>query len=235
MSSEAIHTLNIIIHVVSGSVAILGGFIVLARRKGDQRHRFGGRIVVGIIMITVASALFGALMFRARPDLIGISILVAYQLWSGVRALHLKDNGRRLLDFIPALMMLMGGVAMLILSGSGASFFWESALVKAVIGAMLVYGGYDVVKVILPRHWRVWLNPAEHAYKMSGLIGVLITVALATLLKDQVALTAIAASGVASVAALVFAVRAAMRARRYALGVTSSSARNARLKADSEL
>lgn len=224
MSSEAVHILNIIVHVVSGSLAILGGLIVLARRKGDQWHRAGGRIVVGMVTITVISALFGAFVFRARPDLIGISVLVAYQLWSGVRALHLKNNGRGLADLGPALIMVIGGMTLLVLSSSGASFFWESALVKAVIGSMLIFGGYDVMKTLLPSHWRVWLNPAEHAFKMSGLIGALISVAAATLLKDQVALTAIAVSGAGTVASLVFAVRAAMRARRYAVGVTPSDA-----------
>ena len=86
-----------------------------------------------------------------------------------------------------------------------------------------------MIRTLLPSRWRLWLNPAEHAFRMTGLIGALASVAAATLVPSPY--VALGVSGVGTLIAFVFAFRAA----RKALGVTPSPALNARLKADSEL
>jgi uncharacterized membrane protein len=223
------HTLNIITHILAGSLAIVTGAIVLARRKGDAAHRLTGWITVGLAIICLIAALIGAFVFRGKLDLMGVSILTSYHLWAGLRALRLKDNGRRPADLLPALLVCLSGAGLFAASRIEGMLTWDPALVYAAAGGLVTYGGWDLIRTVLPLHWRTWLNPAEHALRMASLIGALVTVAAATLVPSPY--IALGASTAGAIVAFVFAVRAA----RKALGVTPSAALKARLNADSEL
>jgi hypothetical protein len=202
---------------------------VLARRKGNAAHRLTGRITVGLAIICVTTALAGAFVFRGKLDLMGASIVISYNLWAGLRALKLEHNGRGLADLGPAIAIVSAGAGLFAMSRIEGLLNWQPALVYSIAGSLMTYGGWDMVRTILPLRWRVWLNPAEHAFRMTGLIAALIAVAAATLAPSPY--VALGVSGVGSLIALVFAFRAA----RKALGVTPSAALKARLKADSEL
>lgn len=224
-----LHSLNIFTHVLTASAALLIGLFILSRRKGDRLHRMSGRAMLWLTGVSVTAALIGAFFFRGQLDLMGVSLLVAYQLWSGPRALRLKDGGRRPADLIPALLMAGGGCVIGALILLGGAVHWPPMLVYSTMGSMLIYGGWDVGRTLLPLRWRRWLNPAEHAFRMASLTGALLSVAAGTLLGN--AYWPLVVSGVFGLASLVFAFRAA----RKALGVTPSDALNARLKAESEL
>lgn len=224
-----IHALNIITHVTAGSLAILTGLVVLARRKGGGVHQMMGRITVGLAIACVTTALIGAFVFRGKLDLMGVSIVISYNLWAGVRALKLKENGRRFGDLGPAILVVMAGTGLFGMSRIESLLNWPPALVYATAGSLVTYGGWDMVRTLLPPRWRLWLNPAEHAFRMAGLIAALMSVAAATLFPSPY--VALGVSGVGSLIAFAFAFRAA----RKALGVTPSAALKARLKADSEL
>lgn len=223
------HALNIFTHVTAGSLAILAGGFVLARRKGDTAHRLTGWITVGLAIVCVTTALIGAFVFRGKLDLMGASIIISYNLWAGLRALKLTDNGRRMADVGPAILVFTAGFVLFTMARVEGLLNWPTALVYATAGSLVVYGGWDIVRTLLPSRWRLWLNPAEHAFRMAGLIAALISVAAATLLPSPY--VALGVSGIGSAVAFVFAFRAA----RKALGVTPSAALKARLKADSEL
>jgi uncharacterized membrane protein len=223
------HTLNIFTHITAGSLAILAGSFVLARRKGDAVHRLAGRITVGLAIICVTTALIGAVVFRGKLDLVGASIIISYNLWAGVRALKLKGNGRGIADVGPAILVFITGNGLFALSQIEGLLNWQPALVYATAGSLVAYGGWDMIRTLLPSRWRLWLNPAEHAFRMAGLIAALMSVAAATLIPSPY--VALGISGIGSIIAFVFAFRAA----RKAVGVMPSAALKARLKADSEL
>jgi len=174
----------------------------------------------------------GVLVFRSRLDLAGVSVLVGYHIWAGVRALHLTSNGRGWRDLGPAMAVVSAGFAVCFLSAFAGLFYWSIPIVRAVGGAMAFYGGYDALRTLFPKSWRVWLNPAEHAFRMVSLTGALASVAVATLLRGYVLPVVAAVSLLASLAAFTFAVRAVRRALRQAEGDRPSTARKARLKAD---
>lgn len=224
-----LHSVNIFTHVLSASAALLTGLFILGRRKGDRLHRLSGRLMLGLTGLSVAAALIGAFLFRGKLDLIGVSVLVAYQLWSGPRALRLQYRGRTWSDMVPALALLGGGIGLFWYIRYSGAVHWSPALVAGAIGGMILYGGWDVGRALLPLSWRRCLNPAEHAFKMTGLTGALLSVAAGTLLGNTY--WPLGVSAVFVIVSLVFAFRAA----RKALGVTPSEALNARLKADSEL
>lgn len=207
-----LHHINILIHVVFGSLAIFGGFLLLARRKGDRTHRLTGHLTLVLAGISLTTAFIGAFVFRGKLDLLGVTVLVAYHLWAGLRALHLKARGRTIADSVPALLLFIGGLTLLCLYHTGGAVNWGPAKVYAAAGALIAFGGYDVLRMTFPIGWRNWLNPAEHAFRMTCLVGALISVASGTILHGAYA--ALVPSGVFTGVALLFAVRAANRARR---------------------
>lgn len=224
-----IHALNIITHITAGSLAILVGLLVLARRKGDAAHRLTGWTTVSLAMVCVTTALIGACVFRGKLDLMGASIVISYNLWAGLRALKLKHNGRGLADLGPAIFIFIAGTGLFAMSQIKGLLNWQPALVYSIAGSLVTYGSWDMIRTLLPARWRLWLNPGEHAFRMAGLIAALSSVAAATLFPSPY--VALGVSGVGSLIAFVFAFRAA----RKALGVTPSTALKARLNADSEL
>jgi uncharacterized membrane protein len=230
-----LHPLNILVHVSTGSLAIVIGLFLLATTKGTSRHRVLGRLMLGIASLCVACALFGALAFRGQADLIGVSFLVAYIIYSGFRAIHLPRAGRGLCDIGPALLLFGGACVVSWLYGHGGNFHWAPAKVYGSLAGMWFYSGWDCLRIVFPAKWRTWLNPAEHAMKMTGLVGALVSVAVTTSLKTANPYVPLVVSSVFIVLSWLFAVRAGLRARRYALGVSPSLSRNARLNAESEL
>ena len=227
-SFSHLHNLNIIVHVATGGLAVALCLLILLRRKGDDAHRRAGRIALSIAGLSVAAALLGAFVFTGKYDLMGVSLLVAYHLWAGLRALRLQNRGRGWADLGPAVLMVAGGAALIVLYRTTDTFNWGPAQVYAAAGGMLFYGGWDVLRTRLPLRWRLWLNPAEHAFRMTSITGAFLSVAAATLLKSGSAYVPLGISAV-------FAVIAVFLAARYALGVMPSAARKARLNTESEL
>ena len=117
----SLHSLNLLVHVATGSLAIVTGLILLSQRKGDAAHRSIGWITVAIVAVSMAAALLGALAFHGKADLVGVSLLVIYQLWAGVRALRLRDNGRRPADLAPALVTVAAGAGLIALYRFGSA------------------------------------------------------------------------------------------------------------------
>lgn len=208
------HSLNIVVHVTAGCLAIGLGLVLLMRRKGDGFHRALGRVTVGVAGVSMAAALIGALVFRGKADLIGVSILVSYHLWAGVRALRLKANGRGMLDVGPALGVVVAAGALWWASRAGGAVNWEPGRVYAAVGGLTFYGGWDVVRTVFPAAWRRWLNPAEHGFRMTSLVGALVSVAVATLWPARADYSALGLSAVFAMLAGALAVRAALRAAR---------------------
>lgn len=225
---DHLHALNITLHVSAGVAALLLGLWQLAAPKGTSAHRRRGWLLMGLAGASVASAALGALVFRPRPDLLAVSALVSYHLYSGWRSLRLPDGGRRPADWIPALLLLTAAVALRNADGT----HWPAAVVRSIGIAMVFVSGYDLIRTAFPRPWRRALNPAEHAWHMCAMIGALASVAAAQQLPVR---TAAQSSLGVSIAFSLLATGLAWRAARKAVGVQPSAALKARLKTDREL
>jgi uncharacterized membrane protein len=223
----SLHHANIITHVTAGGIALLIGLVILSLPKGDRRHRYLGRTAVTFASAAITAAFVGNLVWRGRLDLLGVNVLTAYQLWSGLRALHLRHGGRDITDWLPALIVSGLGWLGLYLYGRSPGFGWSPGLVYGAIGGLIVYGGLDLIRTLFPLRWRARLNPAEHAFKMTSLVGALASVAAGTVLKGATTYASLIVSGV-------FALLALTLALRHAVGVTPSAALKARLNTDSE-
>lgn len=225
---DLLHTLNITLHVSTGLLALTMGLWQLAAPKGGPTHRRRGRWLLALAGGSVASAGLGALLFRPRPDLQAVSLLVAYQLYSGWRCLRLPRRGRGLIDWGPAALLAASAAAML----AAQEHFWPTPVVQSVAFAMIFTAAYDLIRMTFPLRWRHFLNPAEHAWRLCAVIGAMASVAAAQQLPRS---TAAQSSLVVSAAFSVLAAALAWQAARKALGVQPSAALNARLKTDKEL
>jgi uncharacterized membrane protein len=226
--NDLLHTFNIVLHVSAGLAALAMGLWQLAVPKGGPSHRRRGRWLLALAGTSVASAGLGAVLFRPRPDLLAVCLLVAYQLYSGWRCLRLPRGGRELADWGPAVLVLAGAIAMLTADGH----FWPAPVVRSVAAAMIFTASYDLIRTVFPVAWRQFLNPAEHAWRLCAMIGALASVAAAQQLPAS---TAAQSSLGVSLAFSVLAAGLAWQAARKALGVHPSAALKARLNTDSEL
>ncbi|MCV2362232.1 hypothetical protein LNV23_02065 [Paucibacter sp. DJ1R-11] len=232
MLEPTVHASSLALHIGGGLLtAAMSLQQLLLRHKGDAAHARRGRRVLRLATLTVLVAVLGTLLYRPRPDLLTISLLVGYQIYSGVRCLRLANNGRRIADWLPASLLLLSAASLLTLNGS-QRMQWEPARVYGTAGAALIIGSYDLLRMSFPLAWRRFLNPAEHAWRLSSMTGAFASVASAQLLP-----TAAAAYVSLTVSALfgVLALSLAWQAARKALGEQPSAALKARLKAESEL
>lgn len=229
---DSIHGLNVAIHVGAGLVALGLGLWQLLARKGDGAHRRRGVWAWRVAVLCVASALLGALVFRPSPDLVAVSVLVGYQLYSGRRCLPLARNGRAVADWGVAALLLLVALGLVLAPGLGRGLHWEPVRARAVAASMALIGVYDLVRIAFPAAWRRFLNPAEHAWRLCSMVGAMASVLAAQRLPGPVAAQV---SLVVSGAFGLWACIAAWQAARKALGVQPSRALNARLNTDSAL
>src|SRR5476649_2641755 len=92
------HALNIAVHVLFGSAALLLGLGALVSAKGGIRHRRFGRGFLYAISGVLVSATIGLLVFNFRAFLAVVTLLSFYETFSGIRALKLRGARPRPID-----------------------------------------------------------------------------------------------------------------------------------------
>ena len=91
---QTLHHLNILMHVVFGTLALLVGRGPLLSAKGGTRHTRFDRWFLGLAAGTLATAVLGLVVFRFRPFLTVIVLLSMYQAYAGYRVLHNRRRGQ---------------------------------------------------------------------------------------------------------------------------------------------
>ena len=97
---ETIHHINIAIHIIAGSIALITGFTAVFTKKGGEKHiRFGGyfKIMVDIVIIT---GLIGVFVFKRNTFLLVITLLSGYTCFSGIRTIKLRGQKPKLYDHL---------------------------------------------------------------------------------------------------------------------------------------
>ncbi len=176
-----IHHANIALHIVCGMLALVIGIVMIGRPKGDALHRNLGRVFAVLVCIVVASATFGIVFFRHDVALSAITVLVGYQLFSGVRAIRSKGAMPRALDTGLAIIAFAAGCAFLIYLKQGNAAFWRPAVTTPLAGWMVFVSGYDLVRLLFPAWWRLRIWTVEHGVKLIFTIGGLASAAAGTI------------------------------------------------------
>ena len=106
------HLTNLALHVAAGTAAILLGARILRRPLGDAAHRRAGLRFVRLTAVVVTTAALGLAVFRWMPLFAVLTLLVGYQLVSGLRAARTQGAGPQARDAGLTVLALVAGVAM---------------------------------------------------------------------------------------------------------------------------
>lgn len=161
------HTVNVAIHVAFGTVALILGLIPLVTRKGSRLHMRFGRWFLACLAFVIATAVIGIAVFGFRAFLGVITLLSAYEGYSGFRALRIRFTSPNAIDAAISLLAL-GAALSFILYIRSVHFPWSPAVIYPTLGTLVAVAIYDLVRFSFPRSWfgRTWFY--EHLIKMIG-------------------------------------------------------------------
>ncbi len=182
---ETLHTLNIVLHVSAGIVALGLGLVALLTAKGGNIHNKCGNYFLAFVSIVIVTGLIGVFVFGRNTFLLVITVLTGYVSFSGYRALKFKSNAPRPLDIIVAVVSL-SVLAYFLYFFKSIGMIWSPIIIYSTVGAMLLVVVYDGLRYLIPREFyvkrRIWLY--EHIYKMTGAFSGLLSAFAGTVLKQ---------------------------------------------------
>ncbi|GAA4470042.1 hypothetical protein GCM10023189_58030 [Nibrella saemangeumensis] len=176
-----LHKLNILVHVLFGTVALVIGLIALVNQNRPSRHIRFGRYFLYLLSVVVGTAFLGTIFFRSTPFLLMLTLLSGYGSYSGYRTVRRRERPATPIDVLIAVGVLLTGVLYLAhvqLSDRN----WSPAVVYPTLSALVLMTGYDIVKHVWfferLRTW--WLY--EHIYKMCSAYNAIVSAFTGTVL-----------------------------------------------------
>ncbi|QMU28803.1 hypothetical protein [Adhaeribacter radiodurans] len=169
---ETLHRLNISLHVLAGTLALIAGFVVLFLAKGNQKHVRFGRYFLWALSVVILTGLLGVIVFKRNTFLLVITLLSGYTAFSGIRTLRLKGQRPQLLDaLVPVGVMSAAGYYLYYIQSIG--MFWAPVVIYSTLGALFWVTLYDLSRFFLSQTRRQRLYITEHIYKLvSSLIAI---------------------------------------------------------------
>jgi uncharacterized membrane protein len=215
MHDSIAHTLNIGVHVVFGTAALTLGILQLVAAKGGPRHRLVGRLFMRAAWLVVLTATTGLTLFRFGAFLAVLTLLVAYWLYSGVRALRIRHTGPTMQDAAASCFGLLSVVIFLYYLPS-VRYPWVPSIIYSTLATLTAVALYDLTRFAFPKRWfeSLWLY--EHVVKMIGAHGAIVSAFAGTVLPFWQPFSQVIAPVVWTALQLGFVVHIARRARREA-------------------
>ncbi len=159
------HSINLIIHVLAGTLALGLGLIAILSSKGGRLHTRSGLLFIYAYTVVVTTAILGLLIFEFRSFLAVVTILSIYDVFSGYRALQLRGHRPQAVDKAAS---IVGALTpwIFVTAMHYAHLPWAPALTWSILGGLILITSYDLLRNILPETWlrKVWVQ--EHLYKM---------------------------------------------------------------------
>lgn len=180
---ETLHSTNIAVHVVTGTLALLVGLVPIFSAKGGAFHRRFGRYYLALMTVVVLTAALGVAVFEFRAFLTVVVGVAGYQAFAGYRVLRFKTTGPQRLDLVVALLALLGAGAFFVLLHR-IDLVWSPDVMYAVLGTLATTAAYDLARPLFRRRWvrgRFWLY--EHLWKMLGTYSALLSAFSGTVLE----------------------------------------------------
>ena len=159
------HSINIITHVTAGSIALLLGIIALTSNKGKKIHRKSGLLFLLALLLVITTGLIGVFIFKRNTFLLVITLLSAYQGFSGYRILQTKSNQPKLLDMSVAIITLLSA-CYFIYYFKKIGMMWSPIIIYSTLGWLFTIIAYDFLRYLIPAtiYKRTWFY--EHIIKM---------------------------------------------------------------------
>lgn len=178
---QTLHNINILVHIITGSIALLLGLIALLSRKGGVIHNKTGRFFLIFISAVIFTGLIGVFVFGRNTFLLVITILSGYVSFSGYRILKLKANIPKKIDVLVAIVSLLILIYFLYYFKS-IGMIWSPIIIYSTVGALLIVISYDFLRYLIPRknykENRIWIY--EHIYKMTSAFSALLSAFIGT-------------------------------------------------------
>jgi hypothetical protein len=162
---EVFHHLNILFHVLAGSIALIAGLAALIVRKGSARHIRSGRYFMRMIIVVITTGLIGVFVFKRNNFLLVITLLSAYNCFSGIRVIRLRGQRPAAIDRIIPLIVIAAALYYLYYISS-IGLYWNPVIIYSTIGALFLVTGYDLCKIFFSKSLLQKASGYEHVYKM---------------------------------------------------------------------
>jgi hypothetical protein len=162
---EIIHRINILIHILSGTLALIVGFGAIFTVKGGKWHIRFGQYFKWTIAIVILTGLIGVFVFKRNNFLLVITLLSGYTCFSGIRAVKLKGKKPKKYDYAIALIVISSALYYLYYINS-IGMYWAPAVTYSTIGALFIVTFYDLSKRLMSTNTLGKVFMYEHVYKM---------------------------------------------------------------------
>ena len=210
------HTANVAVHVTFGTLCLILGVIALIATKGGRRHIRAGRYFLACLAVVIATAVIGIVAFGFRAFLGVITLLAAYEAYSGYRALKIRLTGPQLQDAVVS----VGGIGTTMLFIAylrSVHVPWAPVVIYSTLGSLVVIAGYDLVRLTFPKKWfqTTWIY--EHLVKMLGAYNAVVSAFSGTVLEKWQPYSQIAPSILGVAAILGFSICAWRHPRAFAI------------------
>ncbi len=182
---RTLHNINILVHIITGSIALLLGLIALLSRKGGITHNKIGRYFLIFISVVIFTGLIGVLVFGRNTFLLVITVLSGYVSFSGYRILKLKSNIPKKIDVVVAIVSLLV-LAYFLYYKKSIGMIWSPIIIYSTVGSLLIVISYDFLRYLIPRKKytknRIWIY--EHIYKMTSAFSGLLSAFIGTVFEE---------------------------------------------------
>ncbi|HTI93741.1 MAG TPA: hypothetical protein VL727_24275 [Puia sp.] len=162
---ESLHHINILFHVLAGSIALLAGLAALVVRKGSVSHIRFGRYFMRMIIVVISTGLIGVFVFKRNNFLLVITLLSAYNCFSGIRVIRLKGQRPGAIDRVVPLIVMAAALYYLYYISS-IGLYWSPVIIYSTIGALFLVTCYDLCKLFFSQSLLQKASGYEHVYKM---------------------------------------------------------------------
>lgn len=168
------------------------------------------------LIVVVATAFLGILLFRSTPFLLILTLLGGYVGYSGYRAVRLREQRTSFFDVLITLSVLIAG-GLYLRSMQLAGGKWSPVVVYSTLSALVLVAGYDLLKHFWLYHrlrtW--WLY--EHIYKMMSAYSALASAFAGTVLSEYKPYSQILPSALSMMAIIYFIWKRARRKNKVAI------------------
>ncbi|MFY0602027.1 MAG: hypothetical protein JXR03_20300 [Cyclobacteriaceae bacterium] len=167
---EILHETNILLHIITGSVALLLGLIALLSTKGAKVHNTSGKLFLIFISTVILTGLIGVFVFERNAFLLVLTVLSGYVAFSGYRVLLLKSNAPQAIDILVAIISLFILGYFLYYFKSTSTIPYQPIVIYSTVGALIFIITYDLCKYLIPQgayeKHQIWMY--EHIYKITS-------------------------------------------------------------------
>ncbi|MBE9461534.1 hypothetical protein ACFP1I_02050 [Dyadobacter subterraneus] len=180
---EKLHLVNLVFHVIAGSIALVTGFAAVIVRKGKGRHVLFGKYFMWMIVVVIITGLFGVIIFNRNNFLLVITLLSGYNCFSGIRSLKLCGQKPEMIDYVVPVLVMSSAIFYLYYLNY-SKLYWAPVITYSTVGALFLITGYDLCKWIIPVRFLKKAIMYEHAYKMTSALSAISSAFSGTVFPD---------------------------------------------------